>query len=87
MSATSDIAAAVRAMAAERTPGWAAVRNIASETAAAQAAALREAAAMIEAEFYVPRKEIPVPRKMASLEKLAAETGTQEGVKPAEGKA
>lgn len=51
MSAASEIAAAVRDMADARTPTWAAERSIPAETAAAQAAALREAARMIEARW------------------------------------
>lgn len=77
MSATvAEIAAAVRAMAAERTASWAAERNVAAETAAAQADVLREAAGMIEG-----------MGTQAANPKQLAETGTQESAKPAKGKA
>lgn len=63
MSAASEIAAAVRDMADARTPTWAAERSIPAETAAAQAAALREAARMIEARWAQEEETAPGPVK------------------------
>ena len=66
MSAASEIAAAVRDMADARTPTWAAERSIPAETAAAQAAALREAARMIDARWAQEEEAAaPGPAKAA----------------------
>lgn len=75
MSAASDIAAAVRAMADERTPTWAAQRSIPAETVAAQAAALREAASMIDG-----------MGTQETAPSVLVDDGRQESAKPAKGK-